>query len=352
MVKGIDVSKYQGSIDWKKVKAAGIQFAIIRAGMGNTASQIDPWFKRHMDGALAAGLDVGCYWMNYYRTVDEAKKEAEAFLTVIAPYKGKITYPLASDFEGDSIRYVRQCGYKPTAQTVTAQTVAFLSTLEKAGWYTALYTNRDFYKNWFIRKDLEKYDVWLADWGDNNHGFNVKPYYTCGLHQTTSKGHIDGISGNVDLNLAYKDYPKIIKQQSKNGLKPDTPKPAPQKVDVTYRVKTQKHGWLPWVKDLKDYAGWKNSPIIQIDIKVSSGTIKGRVHTLGGKWSGYKEASSISIGSGKPIDAVELIGMKYRVAVANRTYYSWQYSNTKGHGMDGYAGLIGKAITKLQITKE
>ena len=64
-VKGIDVSKYNGAVDWTQVRSAGIKFAMIRAGMGNTEAQEDPWFRRHMDGALAAGLDVGCYLMNY-----------------------------------------------------------------------------------------------------------------------------------------------------------------------------------------------------------------------------------------------------------------------------------------------
>ena len=130
---------------------------MIRAGMGNTAAQEDPWFRRHMDGALAAGLDVGCYWMNYYRTVEEARKEARAFLEVIAPYKGRISYPLSSDYEGDSIRYAKQCGYAPTPHTVTEQTVAFLETLEEAGWYVAVsYTHLDVYK----RQRLCMVKVW------------------------------------------------------------------------------------------------------------------------------------------------------------------------------------------------
>lgn len=240
-VKGIDVSKYNGAVDWTQVRSAGIKFAMIRAGMGNTAAQEDPWFRRHMDGALAAGLDVGCYWMNYYRTVEEARKEARAFLEVIAPYKGRISYPLSSDYEGDSIRYAKQCGYAPTPHTVTEQTVAFLETLEEAGWYVVCYTNQDFYKNWFIRDRMAPYDVWLADWGNNNQGFNVTPHYPCGLHQTSSNGSIAGVSGRVDIDLAYKDYPNIIKNNGLNGISGSaspapTPEPAPAPVERTYTV--------------------------------------------------------------------------------------------------------------------
>lgn len=374
-VKGIDVSKYNGAVDWTQVKSAGIKFAMIRAGMGNTAAQEDPWFRRHMDGALAAGLDVGCYWMNYYRTVEEARKEARAFLEVIAPYKGRISYPLSSDYEGDSIRYAKQCGYAPTSHTVTEQTVAFLETLEKAGWYVVCYTNQDFYKNWFIRDRMAPYDVWLADWGNNNQGFDVTPHYPCGLHQTSSNGSIAGVSGRVDIDLAYKDYPTLIKELGLNGGVGNTPQPTPEpapsekEIDAFYRVRTQKHGWLPEVKNLEDYAGWEDSPITDVAIKVSRGSVKYRVHVMGGGWlpwvTGYNVNDSANgyAGNGKVIDAIEVYfytpddirpyqKAKYRVAPVGGGYYSYQYDSETTNGQDGYAGLFGKAIGKFQLTIE
>lgn len=374
-IKGIDVSKYNGAVDWTQVKSAGIKFAMIRAGMGNTAAQEDPWFRRHMDGALAAGLDVGCYWMNYYRTVEEARKEARAFLEVIAPYKGRISYPLSSDYEGDSIRYAKQCGYAPTSHTVTEQTVAFLETLEEAGWYVVCYTNQDFYKNWFIRDRMAPYDVWLADWGNNNQGFDVTPHYPCGLHQTSSNGSIAGVSGRVDINLAYKDYPTLIKELGLNGGVGNTPQPTPEpapsekEIDAFYRVRTQKHGWLPEVKNLEDYAGWEDSPITDVAIKVSRGSVKYRVHVMGGGWlpwvTGYNVNDSANgyAGNGKVIDAIEVYfytpddirpyqKAKYRVAPVGGGYYSYQYDSETTNGQDGYAGLFGKAIGKFQLTIE
>ena len=99
MLKGIDVSHYQGDIDWKKVKATGMQFAIIRAGYGKYAYQEDPCFEDNIKGAYNAGILVGVYWYSYADTAAEARQEAEACLTVINPYKDKIVLPVFIDHE-------------------------------------------------------------------------------------------------------------------------------------------------------------------------------------------------------------------------------------------------------------
>lgn len=137
------------------------------------------------------------------------------------------------------------------------------------------------------------------------------------------------------------------------------------KVNVYYRVKTQKHGWLKEVKNLEDYAGWENSPITGLAIKVDKGSIKYRVHIKGGNWLPYVTGCNINdfnngfAGDGKNIiDAVEVYYFTpndirpYKKAKYKVNNYPYQYDNEKGNGMDGYAGVYGVNATKFQIVIE
>ena len=135
-------------------------------------------------------------------------------------------------------------------------------------------------------------------------------------------------------------------------------------VNVYYRVKTQKHGWLSEVKNLEDYAGYENSPITDIAIKVDNGTIKYRVHIKNGNWlpyvNGYNVNDSINgyAGNGQLIDAIEVYHYTpdnirpYKKAKYKVNNYPWQYDNEKTNGQDGYAGVYGVPATKFQIVIE
>ena len=133
-IKGIDVSAWNEVNDWASVKKAGNQFAIVRAGFGNTTTQQDKKFIEHMNGALEAGMAVGVYWFSYARSVDEARKEAQACLEVIKPYKSRITYPVFFDFEYDSEAYAEDAGVIVNARYVTDVTKAFCETIRSAGY--------------------------------------------------------------------------------------------------------------------------------------------------------------------------------------------------------------------------
>ena len=137
------------------------------------------------------------------------------------------------------------------------------------------------------------------------------------------------------------------------------------KANVYYRVKTQKHGWLPEVKNLEDYAGWENSPITGLAIRVDKGSIKYRVHIKGGNWLPYVTGCNINdfnngfAGDGKNIiDAVEVYYFTpndirpYKKAKYKVNDYPYQLDNEKGNGMDGYAGVYGVNATKFQIVIE
>lgn len=142
---------------------------------------------------------------------------------------------------------------------------------------------------------------------------------------------------------------------------PSTTTPSNQNVNVYYRVKTQKHGWLPEVKNLDDYAGYQNSPVTSVAIKVSQGTIKYRVHNKGGKWLPYVTGYNINeftngyAGNNNIIDAIEIYYYTpnnirpYKKARYKVNGYPYQYDNERKNGMDGYAGVIGVPITTLQI---
>lgn len=136
-------------------------------------------------------------------------------------------------------------------------------------------------------------------------------------------------------------------------------------VNVFYRVKTKDHGWLPEVKNLTDYAGWQNSPIIGLAIRVDKGSLKYRVHIKGKGWLGYVTGYNINdiingyAGNGKDIiDAVEVYYYTpnnirpYKKAKYKVNDYSWQYDSEKTNGQDGYGGKFGVSATKFQIVIE
>lgn len=194
--KGIDVSKHNGTIDWAKVKAAGVQFAMLRAGYGRYDNQKDEQFEANYKGATAAGIPVGAYHYSYATTAEQAKQEAEVFLGWI---KGKnLTYPVAFDIED---KKQANLGVSVISDIIRA----FCETVEAAGYYVVVYANKDWLTNRIDADCKSRYDIWLAQW-------TSKPTYTgsYGMWQYTSDGAVDGIAGRVDMNIAYKDYPSVI----------------------------------------------------------------------------------------------------------------------------------------------
>lgn len=160
-LKGIDVSKWNGRIDWKKVKKAGIDFCIIRTGYSKT---VDYKFKYNIEEAIENGLQIGVYHFSYATTNAKAKEEAEFCLKLIKPYRKYITLGVWFDYEYDSVSYSRRYGVYPTKKSVTSLAKTFCSTVEKNGYSTGIYTNLDFSSNYFTKEVLNKYPTWLACW--------------------------------------------------------------------------------------------------------------------------------------------------------------------------------------------
>lgn len=212
MFKGVDVSKWQGKIDWERVKKAGIQFAIIRAGYGQ--NNIDEQFKRNISECNRLSIPAGVYWFSYAYTPVMAKQEAQYCLNAIKPYR--IEYPVVFDFEYDSVNYAKKKGVTITKALATDIAEAFLKTIEESGYYPMIYTNRDYMVNMFDMNRLKKYDIWYARYTSKLDKQDVA------IWQYTSSGKVDGISGNVDMNISYKDYPSIISNLGLNGFTKET----------------------------------------------------------------------------------------------------------------------------------
>lgn len=189
-MKGIDVSYHQGTIDWKKVKASGVEFAIIRAGYGKNT--MDKQFINNIEGASRAGLKIGIYWFIYASGTADAKRNAEKCHKLINPYKNIIDLKIWADWEYDSDKRNQQ-----TKEGRTAIIKAFLQSMKDKGYDVGVYANPDYLENMF--GDLDEYPLWLAKYSTDMGKY--KPY----MWQYSSKGSVPGINGNVDMNILYEE---------------------------------------------------------------------------------------------------------------------------------------------------
>lgn len=197
---GIDVSKYQGTIDWEQVGSDGVDYAIIRLGFrGYETGKIvlDETFHTNMQGALDAGLDVGVYFYTQAITEEEAREEAAFVLEHLEGYE--ITYPVIFDTEDPAASTARTNDL--SQEELTDITIAFCDTIKEAGYTPMIYANI----KWFVANldlsRLTEYDKWFAQY------FN-QPFfpYEFQMWQYTSQGSVAGIAGNVDLNVCFADY--------------------------------------------------------------------------------------------------------------------------------------------------
>ena len=188
MSRGIDVSKWQGNINWEKVKNAGIDFAIIREGYGKKdPKQIDKKFKDNINGAKSVGIHTGVYHYSYADSVEDAINEAQFCLENIQGLK--LEYPIVFDIEDKE-------QLKLNNRQRTDIVKAFCGEIEKAGYYAMFYCNLNWLRNYLLKDEiLSRFDLWLAQW--NGQG----PSESCGIWQFSETGTVSGISGNVNLIL-------------------------------------------------------------------------------------------------------------------------------------------------------
>lgn len=239
---GIDVSQWQGSINWQSVRESGVDFAIIRAGYGKELYQEDPAFRKNVEGAQAAGIDCGAYWYSYAMTVEEAYQEAEVCYEVIKDYD--FTYPIYFDIEEPSQR-----DSLTTAQ-VSAIVDAFCTRLEEKGCYVGVYSCASFLTTKIYDSVLKKYNVWVAHYTDAD-----RPEYSgnYGMWQYTSNGVdlVNGIDGDgLDLNRCYINYPYVITGSSSGNNTPPAVDPGDQNNEITAKgiSVSEWQGIIDWQK--------------------------------------------------------------------------------------------------------
>ncbi len=197
---GVDVSEYQGDIDWQQVKSAGIDFAMIRVGYrsyGGGVITLDERFADNLKGANEAGIKTGVYFFSQAISTDEAIEEADAVLDAIAPYD--ITYPVVYDWEiiyDDSARTDSM-----TVEMLADCCISFCERVRSAGYTPMIYQNKGTSMFKLDLPRLTDYDFWLAEYNDE-----PSYYYEYKMWQYASDGTVPGISGEVDMNLCFKDY--------------------------------------------------------------------------------------------------------------------------------------------------
>ena len=200
----IDISKWNGEINWTKVKAAGVDGVIIRCGVGQTG--VDTKFKANIENALKVGMNVGVYTYSKAKTESAAITEAKNTLKAIEPYKGKLYYPVFVDLE--------ESGTGPYSKVVAN---AFTKVIKEAGYTSGIYCSSSWRKTYLSGVTAECW--WIAQWSSK------EP--SCDIWQYSAKGKVNGISGDVDMdkNISYKPAP--------------VPTPTPTPSGGTYEVKTE-----------------------------------------------------------------------------------------------------------------
>ena len=197
---GIDVSFCQENIDWEQVKASGVDFAFIRCGCrtyGSGKLMEDDYFRQNMEGAQAAGIDVGVYFFSQALDAKEAKQEADFVLALVDGYE--LTYPIAFDWEFVENDSARTNG--TDKETLTSCTKTFCDTIRDAGYTPVIYQNSETALTMLDLTQLTNYEIWLAD-----HNSFPTYYYDFRIWQYSSSGSVPGISGDVDVNICYKPY--------------------------------------------------------------------------------------------------------------------------------------------------
>ncbi len=208
-LKGIDVSVWQGDIDWQKVKQDGIDFAIIRSSRGPISEELpmtnDENFHQNMLGAVQNDIPVGVYHYCYGETIEQVREEANFVLSLVEGYDLK--YPIIFDIEDEW--YIKQ-GY--TRKELTDMTIAFCEVIKDAGYIPMVYSYASFFDAHLDMQELAEYPVWVAHVGvdvPDHDGL----YF---LWQYSWEGNVDGIEGNVDMDYSYLDFAKYTEQFSLN----------------------------------------------------------------------------------------------------------------------------------------
>lgn len=291
---GIDVSSWQGEIDWNKVKGAGVEFAIIRVGYRGYeygALQKDSNFEKNLSGAISAGIPVGVYFFSQALNVTEGQQEAEYICNLISGYK--ITLPITMDYEyaGDNGTDGRLYSAHLTKEAATSAALAFCDRVKAKGYTPMVYANLDFLSNQLNASQISsRYPIWLARYSNNANYSGDYEFW-----QYSSVGTVNGISGNVDCDVWY--------DSSVNT----------QNATVTYSTHIQDIGWQRTISNggISGTTGQsKRLEAIKIEETSNSNLgVKYRTHIQDVGWeSTWKTDNQLSgtTGNAKRLEAIQI----------------------------------------------
>ena len=336
MKKGIDISKWNGKIDFIQVKKSGVDFVIIREGC---RKQIDPRFLEYVYESKKAGLIVlGIYHFLYTRSIDDAISEAQS---AVSNAKKAGLKPdeiiIFSDYEYDTVDDAKEAGIILTKEDCNAHVQAFCAEVTRLGYKAGIYTNLDYYRHYYTAETISPYSIWLADYTDG-------PDFSCIVQQYTSKGSVPGISGNVDMNYYYGDF----------------------KMDGEIKYSRQKvvDLALSWVGKNEKDGSYKE--IIDIYNNFAGPFPRGVHMQYGWSWCactwsalavslGYTEVMPIEISCGELIKRAKEMGVwieddSYRPLPGDGILYDWQDSGIgDNQGWPDHVGMV-VSTTDREIT--
>lgn len=308
---GVDVSRYQNVIEWDKVKAAGIDFAIMQAGYGRYLNQEDYTFDTNMQNAQAAGIECGAYWYSYAMSPEEALLEAQVCCEIIKDYK--FTFPVYFDIEEPAHSLL-------SVAEISAIVETFCGYLESQGYYAGVYSYATFLESKIYRSVLEKYDVWVAQYGTEAPIAYTGDY---GIWQYTPYGIIDGIPTQVDLNNAYRNYPFLTSPESYSGFGRDDTGALLPPVTKPAQPQYPKKGF---------------------DVSASQGDIN---------WENVKDSgvdfTILCAGSGTKADAKFAVNYQNASAVGIEKGAYWKAKSTTVEGIKAEAETFEKVISGLSF---
>lgn len=229
--QGIDISAWQGNIDWDQVKNC-IEAIIIHAGYGK--NNIDQKWVPNVEAVRDSSLDVGAYWFSYAYTADMAYMEGCYAANAVKNKFGDRQIPIAFDLEYDSVAYAAKKGVKIGRAEATLFAIRFLTAVKEFGYRPMLYTNIDYIRNYFdlgvIRAAIPDLLLWVACWGSEPKDYNMAVW------QYSSKGSVAGIIGNVDMDEVYVDM------EIRDGVA--VPAPAPVQENGRKQMRVTAKTWL------------------------------------------------------------------------------------------------------------
>ncbi len=275
----IDVSEHNGTINWEEVKKH-IDGAIIRCGYGmDQTNQDDKQWARNAAECERLGIPYGVYLYSYATNAEKAKSEAQHVLRLI---KGrKLSYPVYFDMEE-----------KGTESVAVENAKIFGDMIEEAGYWCGVYYNKD-WNNRVVKGQLDRFTLWGASYGSNNGQVqeNYKPNFGEDIWQYSSTGKVPGISGNVDVNVCYRDFPAEI-----SGTVQPTPQPEPPEPTPTPKPNTIAEDGIWGVKTTKKAQavfGTGSDGIISNQLSCYQNNCKGIVGTI--EWNNTKRGGSLLV---------------------------------------------------------